>query len=90
MVSTAACYPGFLSRQGRVYYQMNLNIGLIYVTVGTKGRSTSMPISAHCLILDKVQGLWSGILTYTSLVLLQMKIKTLLQRKHLIEDNKLT
>ena len=33
MVSTAACYregPVFKSWQGRVYFQMNLNIVLIY------------------------------------------------------------
>ena len=40
------------------------------------GRTTSVPNSAHHLILDKVQGLRSGILTYTNLVLLQIIVET--------------
>ena len=36
---------------------------LIYVTDGLTGRSTSAPISALRLILDKDQGLRSGILS---------------------------
>ena len=36
-----------------------------------QGRTSSEPKSAHRLIVDKVLGLRSGILTYTSLVLLR-------------------
>ena len=38
---------------------------IIYVMV----RTSSAPNSAHCLIVDKVSGLQSGILTFTGLVL---------------------
>ena len=49
---------------------------LIDVTVGITGRTSSAPNSAHRLIVDKVQELRSGILTYTSLVVLQMSVET--------------
>ena len=45
----------------------------ISVTVRKAGRTTSAPNSAHRLSLDKDQSLHSGILTYTSVVLLQNK-----------------
>ena len=48
----------------------------MYVMVGIMGKTSSAHISAHCLIVDKVQELRSGILTYTSLVLLQMNVET--------------
>ena len=47
----------------------------IYVTVGIRGRTSGAPISAHHLIMDKVQKLRSGILTHTSLVLLQINVE---------------
>ena len=47
----------------------------INVTVGITGRTISAPISAHRLIVDKVEGLRSGILTYTNLVLLQINVE---------------
>ena len=46
----------------------------IYETVGIMGRTSSAPISAHRLIVDKVQEIQSGILTYNSLVLLQINV----------------
>ena len=48
----------------------------IYVTVGIRGRTSSAPISAHSLIVDKVQELRSGILTYASFALLKMNVET--------------
>ena len=36
---------------------------IMYVTDGMVGRTTSAPISALCLIVDKVQGFRSGILS---------------------------
>ena len=48
----------------------------IYVTVGVLGRTSSVPNSAHRLNGDKAQGLRSGLLTYTSLVLHQINVET--------------
>ena len=57
-----------------------MNTGLVCYSdphmVGITDRTTSAPNSAHRLIVDKVQGLSSGILTYTSLVLLQKNVET--------------
>ena len=47
----------------------------IYVMVGILGRTSSVPNSAHRLNGDKAQGLRSGILTYTSLVLYQINVE---------------
>ena len=41
-------------------------LSCIYVTVKITGRTSSAPNSAHRLNVDTVQGLRSGILTYTS------------------------
>ena len=47
----------------------------MYVMVGSQAGPLA-PNSAHHLIVDKVQGLRSGILNYTSLVKLQMNVET--------------
>ena len=44
--------------------------------VGMMGRTSSAPIYDNRFNVDKVQGLWSGILTYTSLVLHQINVET--------------
>ena len=52
--------------------QQNIKHQIMHVMVGITGRTSSVPNSAHRLVVDKVQELQSGILTYTSLVLLQL------------------
>ena len=46
---------------------------LVWGIVVHPGRTSKAPNSAHCLIVDKVQSLRSGILTYINLVLLPLK-----------------
>ena len=52
-----------------LYNSSASEIQRINVTVGMSGRTSSAPISAHSLIVDKAQSLRSGILTYINLVL---------------------
>ena len=67
---------------GRKYHAVQIYYGpvsmlasLFMLLLELTGRTTSTPISAHRLIVDKVQELRSGILTYTGLVLLQMNVE---------------
>ena len=69
------CTQGFETSKSNFWHTRGFANTSMNVMDGTKGGTTSAPISAHRLILDKVQELRSGILTYTSLVLLQMKVE---------------
>ena len=55
-------------------YLVRKNKLIINLTDGSAGRTTSAPISALHFIVDKVQGLWSGILSKIICVLYSIKV----------------